>query len=70
MLFQADREIGGLVRNFRSPFYGELLYNQNYVRMKTTSTHGGPAVVASVVSATSSLYMLLFYIVVSSLSYI
>ncbi|KAF5459154.1 hypothetical protein F2P56_023134 [Juglans regia] len=43
-----EREVGGLVRNFRNPFYGKVLYNQNYVRMKTTSTHGGPAVVASV----------------------
>ncbi|XP_030938568.1 uncharacterized protein LOC126715385 [Quercus robur] len=43
-----NREVGGLVSNLRSSFYGKVIYNQNFVTMKTNSSHGGRAVVASV----------------------
>lgn len=61
MPFQTEREVSGLGRNFRSSFYGKVMYNQNCVRMKTASSQGGRAVVASVVSATSSFFVLLLY---------
>ncbi|KAB1209082.1 hypothetical protein CJ030_MR6G025956 [Morella rubra] len=43
-----EREVSGLGRNFRSSFYGKVMYNRNCVRMKTASSQGGRAVVASV----------------------
>ncbi|KAE7998875.1 hypothetical protein FH972_003373 [Carpinus fangiana] len=43
-----NREVGGLVRNFRSSFYGKVMFNQTCARMKANSSHGGRAVVASV----------------------
>lgn len=56
--------MGGLLSNLRSSFYGKVIYNQNFVTMKTNSSPGGRAVVASVVSATSPFCMLLLYIAV------
>lgn len=61
---QTDREVGGLVSNLRSSFYGKVMYNQNFVTMKTNSSHGGRAVVASVVSTNSPFCILLVYIAV------
>lgn len=43
-----NREVGGFVRNLRSSFYGKVIYNQNFVKMKANSNHGGRAVVTSV----------------------
>nr|XP_023924256.1 uncharacterized protein LOC112035654 [Quercus suber] len=43
-----NREVGGLLSNLRSSFYGKVIYNQNFVTMKTNSSPGGRAVVASV----------------------
>ncbi|XP_059433637.1 uncharacterized protein LOC132166770 [Corylus avellana] len=43
-----NREVGGLVRNFRSSFYGKVMFNQTCARMKANSSHGDRAVVASV----------------------
>lgn len=69
MLFQTDREVGGFVRNLRSSFYGKVIYNQNFVKMKANSNHGGRAVVTSVVSATLPFCILLLYFVVCNSSY-
>lgn len=43
-----NREVGGLVSNFRSSFYGKVMFNQTCVRTKANSSHGGRAVVTSV----------------------
>ena len=50
LLFQTDRELGGFIRNFRSPYLGEVTGSKSFVRRAVRRrVHGDCFVVASVV---------------------
>ncbi|CAK9147120.1 unnamed protein product [Ilex paraguariensis] len=44
-----NREVGGLVRNFQSSFYGKVIFNNHSVRRENSSRYSGGAVIAAVV---------------------
>ncbi|RVX11202.1 hypothetical protein CK203_013228 [Vitis vinifera] len=49
LLFQTDRELGGFIRNFRSPYLGEVIGSKSFVRRAVRRrVHGDCFVVASV----------------------
>ncbi|XP_059637976.1 uncharacterized protein LOC132279923 [Cornus florida] len=43
-----NREVGGQLRNFQSSFYGNLMFNKNFVRKDISTRNGGSIVVSSV----------------------
>lgn len=53
LLLQTDREVGGLVRNFQSSFYGKVICNKKkFLRIDSYTQRRGHAIVTSVVHIT------------------
>ncbi|GMP60116.1 hypothetical protein CsSME_00023123 [Camellia sinensis var. sinensis] len=48
-LSSQNRELGGLLRNFQSSFYGKLIFNRSFVGRDISIRRGSTSIVASVV---------------------
>lgn len=62
LVFQTDRVTGGFIRNFRSPYLGEVIGNRSYMKRSVRRIHGDCFVVSSVVCALSLFASLIFFL--------